>query len=130
MVPQSVENDVPKTLPKRSSSVVSDDEWAAVLKEESLHEPKPAIAQSTVVGIGVCVFLLAMVWPPLILVVTYFLSILLPYSFRDNDDATARRKLLDKFEKEDTLSDSLREIAEGVELANGYWTNARYVDKK
>jgi hypothetical protein len=129
MGPQSVDNG-PEILPsKRSSSVISEDEWATVLKEESLHDPEPSIERSTVLVAGVCVFVLAMIWPPLILVVTYLLSVLLPYSFRKNDDATARRKLLDKFEKEDTLSDPLREIPDDVNLTDGYWTNSRYVDR-
>jgi len=116
----------PEIISKKStSSIFSEDDWSIVLKEEPLHDPKPLIERSTVFMVGFVIFVLAIIWPPLILLVTYMASILMPYSFRVNDSAVARRKLLDKFEKEDTISASMREIPDNVNIVNGYWTNSR-----
>jgi alpha-beta hydrolase superfamily lysophospholipase len=122
MAPQSTKQAVPT---HNSSSDVSDDEWAQLLKEEADRYPTPAIDKSTIWLAGAFIFALAILWPPLILVGTYFLSVFLPYSFRVNDDGASRRKLLDTFDKHDTLSGSRREVPENVRLENGYWTNDR-----
>jgi hypothetical protein len=42
--------------------------------------PPPVIRRSTILAIGFGVFFLALIWPPLILMVTYLLSILVPVS--------------------------------------------------
>ena len=130
MSPQSVDNNGSEPqvqLPKESSFGTSEIE-SLVLQEEPLFDPKPAIQRSTVLLVGFGIFVLAMLWPPLILLATYVASILLPYSFRVNDDGASRRKLLHRFEKEDRVSDSMREVPEDVHLESGYWTNARYVE--
>ena len=110
-----------------SESGISEQEWSTVLQDEALNDPKPSIERHTVVMVGVALFVLAMIWPPLILLVTYVASVLIPYSCRVNDDATARRQLLAKFEKEDTISASMREIPDDVNLKSSYWINSRYV---
>ena len=119
----------PKVMSMNSSSEsgISDQEWSTVLQDEALNDPKPSIERRTVVMLGVALFVLALIWPPLILLVTYVASVLIPYSFRVNDDAAARRQLLAKFEKEDTLSASMREIPDDVNLKTSYWINSRYV---
>ena len=110
-----------------SESGISEQEWSTVLQDEALNDPKPSIERHTVVMVGVALFVLAMIWPPLILLVTYVATVLIPYSFRVNDNATARRQLLAKFEKEDTISASMREIPDDVNLKSSYWINSRYV---
>lgn len=129
MGPQIAENSssLSYLLSKKSSSGISEDQWSIVLRDEPFNDPKPSIERKTVMMVGFAVFVLAMIWPPLILLVTYMASILLPYSFRINDDAVMRRQLLDKFEKQDTISASMREIPDNISLTNGYWTNSRYV---
>ena len=126
MGPQIDENGTgAKSFSKQSSSGLGEDQWSIVLKEEELREPKPAVERLTILGIGLALFAMAIIWPPLILLVTYVASFLFPYSFRDNDDAMSRRQLLDNFEKEDRVSDCLREIPDDVHMETGYWTNSR-----
>ncbi len=128
MGPQCVESaSSPQILSKKSISELSKEEWSIVLKEEPFNDPKPAIERFTILMIGLVVFVLATIWPPLILLVTYVASMLLPYSFRINDNPVARRQLLDKFEKEDTISACMRDVPEDITLKTGYWTNSRYV---
>ena len=105
---------------------LADDLWEQLLQEESQNEPMPAIAPSTVWIGGILVFVVARIWPPFLLVMTYGLSKFLPYAFRTNDDGESRRRLLDQFDKQDTLSHSRREWPEkDVTLETGYWTNSR-----
>jgi hypothetical protein len=44
------------------------------------YEPPPVIEQSTILIIGFLIFGLAVLWPPLILLVAYIVSKLVPYS--------------------------------------------------
>ena len=117
------------SVPAATTSVrlsLSDDVWEQLVKEESQHEPIPAIEASTVWIGGIIVFVSAMIWPPLLLVVTYGLSMFLPYSFRTNDSGESRRRLLDQFDKQDTLSHSRHEWpTKDVTLETGYWTTNR-----
>jgi hypothetical protein len=52
----------------------------AVSKWTKPYEPPPVIEQSTVLIIGFLIFGLAVLWPPLILLVAYVVSKLVPYS--------------------------------------------------
>lgn len=91
------------------------------------YMPPPLVAKSTIWAVGLILFLAAMIWPPLLLVLTYTAALIIPYSFRINDDATTRRHLIQKFEKEDKASAHVREIPADVRLKTKYWTNPRYV---
>jgi hypothetical protein len=54
---------------------------------------KPFIGSTTVLSVGFVLYLGAILWPPILIVLTYILSKLLPYCFLWNDDAVRRRKL-------------------------------------
>jgi hypothetical protein len=51
-----------------------------VSKWKKTYEPPPVVDQSTVLIIGFLIFGLAVIWPPLILLVAYVVSKLVPYS--------------------------------------------------
>jgi len=70
------------------------------------YEPPPIVTQSTVLAFGFFLFALASLWPPLILLVTYLLSKLVPYSFRINDDASTRRQLYREYVRATTSTSS------------------------
>ena len=92
---------------------------------EEPYEPPPVISRSSIVISGSILFLLAKVWPPLLLIVTYIVSLIIPYSYRTNDDATTRRQYFTKFENEDQVSAHLRALPADVKLEERYWTNPR-----
>jgi hypothetical protein len=52
----------------------------AVSKWKKPYEPPPVVDQSTVLIVGFLIFGLAVLWPPLILLVAYVASKLVPYS--------------------------------------------------
>ena len=87
-----------------------------------VYEPVPVIKQSTILGIGFGIFLLANLWPPLILLVAYVVSLLVPYSFRTNDDATSRRRLYREFRTNECVSSFL---GDDIVLDESYWVNRR-----
>mmetsp|Transcript_29039 Transcript_29039/g.54557 ORF Transcript_29039/g.54557 Transcript_29039/m.54557 type:complete len:428 (-) Transcript_29039:502-1785(-) len=90
-------------------------------------EPPPLIPPGTVVSIGCFVFLLAMLWPPLILVVTALAARVIPYCYRVNDSGASRRYMLHKFMNEDPVAIRRQQSfpTEDVELTSSYWTNSR-----
>jgi acylglycerol lipase len=87
--------------------------------------PPPVIRRSTILAIGFGVFFLALIWPPLILMVTYLLSILVPYSWRVNDDPTSRRRLFKEFRERDDLPAAYRLTDGEVVIDERYWVNER-----
>jgi len=92
------------------------------------YEPPPIVPQSTILLFGFFIFLLGQIWPPLILLVTYVASKLVPYSFRANDDASARRQLFREFSRDnDDLPDNFKQIPADIQLEEGFWVNQRYV---
>lgn len=91
------------------------------------YVPPPMVRQSTIMGFGIFVFLLGMIWPPLILLIAYICSKLVPYSFRENDDPTTRRELFHQFSQDDTLPDRFKNIETYVQFEESYWVNERYV---
>jgi hypothetical protein len=93
-------------------------------RDDSYVSP-PKVSKSTILLLGFFLFGLALVWPPLILLFTYLASVIIPYSYRDNDDPSTRRQLLLKFEKEDRASDGLRKLPDDVCLEDDYWVNKR-----
>lgn len=87
--------------------------------------PPPVISRSTILAIGFGIFLLATIWPPLILMVTYLLSILVPYSWRVNDDPTSRRRLFTEFRRDADLPAAYRLTDNEVVIEERYWVNQR-----
>jgi hypothetical protein len=92
------------------------------------YEPPPVVNQSTVLTFGFLIFGLAVLWPPLILLVAYIVSKLIPYSFRVNDDAAQRRLLCHDFHTDtEATPDSFRNIPNHIGYEEAYWVNQRYV---
>ena len=89
------------------------------------YDPAPVVDQSTILMVGVLLFALAVVWPPLILLVAYVASKLIPYSFRTNDDPATRRQLFAEFSREEDLPEQFKNAPDDIEIQHGYWTNRR-----
>lgn len=85
--------------------------------------PRPRVDRATVFTIGVLLFVLALIWPPLLLIVTAVLSITIPYALRENDDGESRRRLWNEFLKRGDLPVELR--CDDVDLEETYWVNDR-----
>jgi hypothetical protein len=94
-------------------------------KWKDAYVPPPVINQSTILAIGFFLFVLASLWPPLILLFAYVASKLVPYSFRVNDDATTRRQLFAEFSREDDLPEEFKHVPSHVKLEESYWVNGR-----
>ena len=90
-------------------------------------DPAPIVPQSVVLAIGGAIFVFALIWPPLILLVAYICSKLIPYSFRENDDASSRRQLFHEFTKEDDLPDNFKQMPDHIRLEEEYIVNERCV---
>lgn len=107
----------------------SSEEWHASAEEKIADDgyiPPPVVSRSTILVIGFGVFALAMIWPPLILMVTYLLSLLIPYSWRINDDATSRRRLFHEFRRQQQyLPPEFQMNDPDVVVDERYWVNAR-----
>lgn len=98
------------------------------MKEPSTAATSDSIPRSRVTGlkiftIGCLLFGLALTYPPLLLLVTIILSIIIPYSFRENDDGESRRRLWMEFLKKDDLPEELK-YKNGV-MEERYWMNDR-----
>jgi hypothetical protein len=65
----------------------------AFLAPRDIEALKPCIGPNTIISIGFILYLCAIIWPPLLLLLTYILSKLIPYCFLKNDDAVTRRTL-------------------------------------
>ena len=94
-------------------------------KYQGPYDAGPVINQSTILAIGIFVFGLATIWPPLILLFAYVASKLIPYSFRVNDTVTERRKLFADFASQDNLPAEFKHIPDYIHLQESYWVNAR-----
>jgi len=93
-----------------------------------VYECPPVVNRSTILAVGLFIFGLAMIWPPLILLFTYIASKLIPYTFRENDDAAMRRELYSQFvQDEDHLPDKFVQRFQRVDIEESYWTNERCV---
>lgn len=97
---------------------------------EQPYVGRPLVDRSTILAIGFFIFALAMIWPPLILLFAYIASKLIPYSFRENDDAVVRRQLFAQFAQDEDHPERFRNIHKYVNLEESYWTNERYVFSK
>lgn len=124
----SSENIVKSRFPDKqlSSDELSVDS-ASSLKWSKPYDPAPVVDQSTILIIGFVLFILAAIWPPLILLVAYIASKLIPYSFRVNDDPATRRQLFAEFSREDDLPEEFKNPPADLTVEHGYWTNRRYV---
>jgi len=87
--------------------------------------PPAKIGQGRVLLIGFLVFILASVWPPLILVVTFVLSRLIPYTFRVNDDGESRRKFHREFKQRTNTPKDFRIVPDDIVMKERYWVNER-----
>jgi hypothetical protein len=100
------------------------------------YDCPPKLHHHVIWMVGLFVFLLALLWPPLILLWTYLASKLIPYTIRDNDDAARRRELYSQFVNPEInahyeeLPEKFRNIHQYVDLVESYWTNERYVRSK
>lgn len=101
-----------------SSESISND-WGKV------YVPPPLFSQASVLLVGCFIFVLATIYPPLILLLAYIASKLIPYSFRVNDDAASRRQLFAEFTKQDDLPDDFKELPSHIQLEESYWVNSR-----
>eukprot|EP00521_Asterionellopsis_glacialis_P012182 CAMPEP_0195306774 /NCGR_PEP_ID=MMETSP0707-20130614/37371_1 /TAXON_ID=33640 /ORGANISM="Asterionellopsis glacialis, Strain CCMP134" /LENGTH=387 /DNA_ID=CAMNT_0040371001 /DNA_START=14 /DNA_END=1177 /DNA_ORIENTATION=+ len=61
--------------------------------------PPPRITQTHFLTIGFSVYVIASIWPPLLLIATFFLSQFVPYCVRVNDDPESRRRFYREFQK-------------------------------
>jgi hypothetical protein len=97
------------------------------------YVPEPVLTQSFVLGTGLLAFVLALVWPPLLLLAAYLASKIVPYSYRTNDDATVRRRLYREYTTADPDSDEdlhpplLICPPDNIRVEESYWVNERYV---
>lgn len=89
------------------------------------YVPPPLFSQASVLLVGCFIFILATVYPPLILLLAYIASKLIPYSFRVNDDAASRRRLFAEFIKQDDLPDEFKQLPSFIQLEESYWVNSR-----
>jgi hypothetical protein len=69
-----------ESITKAATSPTSAKAAAPVSKWKKPYEPPPVVDQSTILIIGFLIFGLAVLWPPLILLVAYVVSKLVPYS--------------------------------------------------
>lgn len=110
---ESVMNGGKKTSPRR------------VLVKKRPFDPPAIMHKWTVVSIGIGLFSLALFWPPLILVVTYVCSQIIPYAFRKNDDPTWRRKEWKKFIQRPDLPEQWKNQPNDIVYEESYWSNER-----
>ena len=92
-------------------------------KHKAPYEPSPSVSQSTILTIGFIIFVLAHIWPPLLLLIAYLASKLIPHSFRQNDGPIARRQLFKEFANEDDLPDRYETIPGTICSEESYWVN-------
>jgi len=87
--------------------------------------PPPLVSQSTILGAGIVLYLIATIYPALLILVAYVASKLVPYAYRVNDTGSARRELFTTFCKEATLPAAFTQVPEYLQLKESYWVNAR-----
>ena len=93
---------------------------------DKVYDCPPLVDRYTILAVGIFVFVLAVLWPPLILLFSYIASKLIPYTFRENDDAATRRELYSRFlQDEDNLPEKFIQRFKKVNIEESYWTNER-----
>ena len=118
------EDQTPKLLSISSSldSSAPSDKW------KHAYEPAPIISQTICLLVGVVVFVVAWIWPPLVLLLAYMASKAIPYSFRENDDARQRRQLCHEFYMQaSNHPEKFTRIPNNIQLEESYWKNERYL---
>ena len=114
------EPEVPKLIEESiAASSLSRTSW------KGPFQPPPVVSQSTILGFGLMCYILAVLWPPLLLLVAYLASKLIPYSFRTTDEASHRRKLFCEFAKQDDLPEDFKTVPSHIKLEESYWVNSR-----
>lgn len=88
---------------------------------------KPKINSSTVILTGLTVYLLAILWPPTILIITFVLSKIIPYFFRVNEYGDWRRALWKPWSLEEERPDEWQpeNLSKVMNLKEKYWQNQR-----
>lgn len=90
------------------------------------YQAESVVSQYTILSIGAFVFLLAVIWPPLILLLAYVVAKVVSYSFRVNDSATHRRKLFHDFcQTADQLPEHFTRLRSNVLLEDDYFVSPR-----
>lgn len=118
-VPPLVTLRLDSSVSTSATSEPTTNNWAVI------YAPPPLISQASVLLVGCFVFILATIYPPLILLLAYIASKLIPYSFRVNDDAASRRRLFADFTKQDDLPNEFKQLPSYIQLEESYWVNAR-----
>jgi Serine aminopeptidase, S33 len=87
----------------------------------------PLISSTTIMGGGFFVFALAVIWPPLVLFVAFVASLIVPYSYRVNDDGASRRAMMQHFLQNDHIAIKRRKAfpENKVQLISSFWKNPR-----
>jgi hypothetical protein len=125
-VPVTAEDEDLQSLGSYASLSTSPHKTA--LKWSARYTPPPVVSQSALLTIGLVCFVLAYVWPPLILLLAYVSSKLIPYSYRLNDDASYRRRLYKEFaSQEDSHPAHFYSPTDGITIDESFWVNDRYV---
>jgi len=75
--------------------------------------------------LGLILFGIACIWPPLILLITLVVASVVPYSFRITDDASVRRRLWQEYKTKPTTLAEIRETPSDIVLEESYWINSR-----
>ena len=86
--------------------------------------PRPSITSTLVISIGFGTFIIASIWPPILLVAATFLAAVVPQLFYQRDDGESRRRLYREFLKRDDLPEALK--CSDVDLDEKYWVNSRW----
>ncbi|KAL3800223.1 hypothetical protein ACHAW5_009230 [Stephanodiscus triporus] len=114
-----------------------DDETTKMMTDD--FPVRPRVDGFTILSFGILAYALSLIWPPLLLVVSCALAMIVPYSFRENDDAESRRRMWTEFMKNRRDDDGLLlpdgllgrddhdydDADDGIDVTEGYWTNRR-----
>jgi len=88
-------------------------------------DAEPVISSKAVWFVGFFVYALSQTYPPAILLLTLLLAKLLPYMYRANDDAVARRKTWNEWEKSDRCPKIFKQTPPDFDIFERYWVNSR-----
>ena len=90
---------------------------------------KPKISSVPVFLTGFSVYVLAVLWPPSILIITFILSKIIPYFFRVNEYGDWRRALWKPWSMDEARPDEWKpeNISKVMILKEEYWQNQRSV---
>jgi hypothetical protein len=120
------------------SSSVSSKSKHRIWGSNTVFIPQPLIESSVILYVGCILFVLAYIWPPLIILAFIIIHKFLSHCFRENDFGIQRRQLFQQFitNAYDTLPISYKSLIDEngnnhpnshVRIEHGYWKNARYV---